>query len=84
MTKQHLAMHILVALYRTASLGQFPSESRLSELIGADRAALSELLQKLDHEGLLDRTQLRLTLPGLALAVAATRKTKIRALARAA
>jgi len=84
MTKQTLALHILVALYRSASRGNLLDESSLSHRIGQSGTVVSDLLVELDRAGYVDRSQLRLTLPGLAVAVAAAKKPEMRAFARAA
>jgi hypothetical protein len=84
MSKQTLALRILVTIYRAASRGRFLSESSVSDLVELDAATVAELLVELDHAGYVDRLQLRLTLPGLAIAVAAAKKPEMRAFARAA
>jgi hypothetical protein len=84
MTKQSLALCILVTLYRAASRGRCLTESTLSKLTSIDKAALEILLLELDRAAFVDREQLRLTLAGLAVAVAASKKPKIRSLAWAA
>ncbi len=84
MTKQNLALQILVALYRSASRGQFVTISSLSQRMDRDATELDALLGALDRAGYVDREQLRLTLSGLAVAVAAAKKPKAQSLARAA
>ncbi len=84
MSKQTLALRILVTLYRAASRGRFLSEPSVSRLVELDEPTVSSLLVELDQAGYVDRSQLRLTLPGLAVAVAAAKKPEMRAFARAA
>lgn len=84
MTKQNLALQILVALFRSASRGHFLTLSGLSQLIDRDPSEVDQLLCALDRAGYVDHGQLRLTLPGLAVAVAAAKKPKAHSLARAA
>jgi hypothetical protein len=84
MTKPSIALRVLVTLYRAASRGQIVTEGRLSRLAELEERALDSLLRKLDRAGFVDREQLRLTLPGLAVAVAASRKPKTRSLSKAA
>lgn len=79
MTNETLALRILVALYRSASRGGIPTESSLCAETGIAIEPLLQLLAQLDRAGYVDAAQVRLTLPGLALAVAATPKTKIKA-----
>lgn len=79
MTDQTLALRILLALYRSASRGRIPTESSLSAETGIALEPLLQLLAQLDRAGYVDAAQVRLTLPGLALAVAATPKTKSKA-----
>lgn len=84
MSKQTLALRILVTLYRAASRGRFLNESSVSRLVELDETTVFGLLVELDRAGYVDRSQLRLTLPGLAVAVAAAKKPEMRAFARAA
>jgi len=84
MSKQTIAMRLLVTMYRTVSRGHFLTISSLSALVERDAAEVDQLLQALEQAGYVDRTQLRLTLPGLALAVAAAKKPEARSCARAA
>jgi DNA-binding IclR family transcriptional regulator len=84
MNKQSVALRILVTLYRSASRGRFPSELLLAEQAGVEPKVLSELLLALEQAGYVDSARLRLTLPGLAVAVAAGNRQNLRSLARAA
>lgn len=84
MTHQTTAIRVLVILYRSASRGRFPTESELARQVGLDVSDLSPVLGSLDRSGLLDVAGLRLTLSGLAVAVAASKKQNIKPLARAA
>ncbi|HEY5955872.1 MAG TPA: hypothetical protein VIV60_04935 [Polyangiaceae bacterium] len=84
MSKQTLGIRILVSLYRAASRASSLTEERLSHLTAIEPAVLDRLLTQLDREGYVDRAGLRLTLEGLAVAVAASKKQTKRNVARAA
>jgi DNA-binding IclR family transcriptional regulator len=84
MTKQTRALRILVTLYRTASRGRFLALSNLSQLVDLEETVVKRLLVELDRAGYVDSEQLRLTLPGLAIAVAAAKRPNMRAFAQAA
>jgi hypothetical protein len=84
MINQSIALRVLVTLYRAASRGQIVTETRLCRLTEIESSELVSLLRRLDRAGFVDREQLRLTLSGLAIAVAASRKPKTRTLSKAA
>jgi DNA-binding IclR family transcriptional regulator len=86
MSKQTLGIRILLTLFRAASRGSSLSEARLSHLTAIEPVVLDELLAALDREGYIDRTSaaMRLTLEGLAVAAAASKRQSRKSIAHAA
>jgi DNA-binding IclR family transcriptional regulator len=84
MTKQSPAARILVAMYRAANVGRCLTESLLSQTTEIELTRLMRLLEELDRAGYVDRDNLRLTLAGLAIAVAVGARQKTKSYARAA
>ena len=84
MTNHQTAIRLLVTLYRFASRGKLPTITKLSIDSGLSTASVTTLLVHLDRKGLVEADWPRITLPGLAIAVAAVAKTKSRSFSRAA
>ena len=74
MNDKTLAIRILIAMYRSASRGRILTEATLAELTALEEVTLVEHLQRLDPAGYIDGPRLRLTLMGLAVAVAAAKQ----------
>jgi DNA-binding IclR family transcriptional regulator len=64
---------LVAVLYRDARRGRRSTPIALSRRLGCTPAELHRLLAELDALGWVDARRLRLTLPGLALAVATRR-----------
>jgi DNA-binding IclR family transcriptional regulator len=71
-------------MYRAANLGRSLTESSLSQATELDLAQLERLLEDLDRAGYVDRDNLRLTLSGLAVAVATGARQRNKSYSRAA
>jgi DNA-binding IclR family transcriptional regulator len=84
MTNHQTAVRLLVTLYRCASRGRIPTITKLSIDTGLTTSEVTTLLVHLDRKGLVESSWPRLTLAGLAVAVAAGAKTKSRTFPRAA
>ncbi|MGC4063718.1 MAG: hypothetical protein QM784_03570 [Polyangiaceae bacterium] len=84
MTNHQTALRLLVTLYRFASRGKIPTITKLSIDTGLTTSEVNALLGHLDRKGLVESNWPRLTLAGLAVAVAAGSKTKSRTFPRAA
>jgi DNA-binding IclR family transcriptional regulator len=84
MTNQHRAARILNALYHYASRGKRPTFARLAIDTGFEADEISRLLAALEGAGLVDASWPRLTLAGLATAVAAGARTQSKRFAKAA
>jgi hypothetical protein len=74
MNDQTAAIRILIAMYRSSSRGRLLTRAALVELTALDEATLAHQLRALDNAGYVDGPRLRLTLTGLAVAVAAATK----------
>lgn len=74
MTEQTLAIRVLVSMYRSANHGRILTLATLQESVATDKACLLNQLKQLDRAGYIDASRLRLTLSGLAVAVAAAKK----------
>ena len=70
MTARTLHIALLQHLFDLASAGRRASVRMLGDRLGAGLSETAEALSALHDAGLVDATRLRLTLPGLALAVA--------------
>ncbi len=64
-------VRVLQHLFRRAGAGQPPTRESLRRELGIEPRTLESILGELEARGLVDASGLRLTLPGLALAVAA-------------
>lgn len=84
MTNHQTALRLLVTLYRYASRSKSPTLTNLSIDTGLDTSEVSTLLAHLDRKGLVEASWPRLTLSGLAVAVAAGARTKSGSYSRAA
>jgi DNA-binding IclR family transcriptional regulator len=84
MTNHQRALGLLCTLHRYANRGKLPTVTKLSLDTGLSTATVEDLLAALDRAGLVDSEWPRLTLSGLAIAVAAARKTKSKSFASAA
>jgi DNA-binding IclR family transcriptional regulator len=84
MTNQQQALTILSTLYRYASRGKLPTITKLSIDTGLEAENVTALLSALDRAGLVDAAWPRLTLAGLATAVAAGARTKSKSFSKAA
>lgn len=67
-------IRILIAMYRSSSRGRLLTRAALAELTAVEESTLVDLLGKLDRAGYVDARRIRLTLPGLAVAVAAAKQ----------
>jgi hypothetical protein len=78
-----LARRLLQLVFALSSSGAALTRPRLQRRLEVSTAALNLVISELGHRGLLDTQRLRLTFPGLALAVAsgARSSAKPRALA---
>ncbi|HKO47587.1 MAG TPA: hypothetical protein VJV79_07685 [Polyangiaceae bacterium] len=78
-----LARRLLQLVFALSSNGTALTRPRLQRRLDVSTAALNQVIGELGHWGLLDPQRLRLTFPGLALAVAsgARSSAKPRALA---
>lgn len=65
-----LARRLLNLVFALSSSGTALTRPRLERRLGASSAGLNEAIAELGRLGLLDTQRLRLTFPGLALAVA--------------
>lgn len=74
MNDKALRIRILMAMYRSVSRGRILTQAALAELTTLDESTLADHLQRLDLAGYIDGPRLRLTLMGLAVAVAATKQ----------
>ncbi len=70
MTNRRLAKEILKQLYWLGELDVRPSVSVLAERTASTRSEVAEAISWLDEQELVDANRLRLTLSGLAVAVA--------------
>jgi DNA-binding IclR family transcriptional regulator len=84
MTNHQTTLRLLVTLYRFATRGKIPTVTKLSIETGLTTNEVTSLLGHLDRKGLVESSWPRLTLAGLAVAVAAGARTKTRAYPRAA
>lgn len=84
MTNPKAALDLLSTLYRFANRGKLATVTNISIDTGLSAEAVDGLLSDLDRAGLVDSEWPRLTLSGLAIAVAAARKTKSKSFASAA
>ena len=76
MTKEQRALRLLSTLYRYSSRGKLPTVTKLSIDTGFEANVVTGLLSALDRAGLVDAAWPRLTLAGLATAVAAGARPK--------
>lgn len=78
-----LARRVLQLVFALSSNGATLTRPRLERRLAVSSVALNEAIQELSRLGLLDAQRLRLTFPGLALAVASGARStaKPRALA---
>jgi DNA-binding IclR family transcriptional regulator len=76
MTLNHRDLLVLKALYTLALGDRHATLGRLAEATGFARPELVVCLARLDAGGYADSARIRLTLPGLALAVAAPRRRR--------
>ena len=67
-----LARRLLHLVFVLSSSAQALTRPRLERRLGVASSDLNPALEELSHCGLLDAQRLRLTLPGLALAVASS------------
>ena len=81
MNSNELHVAVLQALLELAAADRQPSVRRLAERVGARLGAVAQALSVLHEAGLVDATRLRLTLSGLAVAVASRSLTRPVALA---
>jgi len=70
MKSETLQVAVLQHLYELAAATQQPNVRCIAEAVGARLAPVADALSALHVAGLVDATRLRLTLPGLAVAVA--------------
>ena len=70
MTSVMLQAAVLQHLYELAAATKRPNVRCIAEAVGARLAPVADALSALHVAGLVDATRLRLTLPGLAVAVA--------------
>ena len=69
MTDAHLIRLVLQYLYTLAQRTEPASIGQIACDLGLSRAVVARILLTLDRAGLVDCARVRLTLPGLALAV---------------
>ena len=70
MTPDQLDLAILQYLYRSARATAPADPNRIAPELGARRSQIRIRLSRLERAGLVDARRCRLTLPGLAVAVA--------------
>ncbi|HEY0465493.1 MAG TPA: hypothetical protein VGC79_14860 [Polyangiaceae bacterium] len=74
-----LARRLLTLVFSLSSSGAALTRPRLERALGVSSAGLNEAIAELSRLGLLDAQRLRLTFPGLALAVAGGAQSALKA-----
>jgi|SRR6186713_1620695 len=78
-----LARRVLQLVFALSVSSTALTRPRLERRLGASTGALNQAIDELNRLGLLDAQRLRLTFPGLALAVASGARSKARPRTRA-
>jgi DNA-binding IclR family transcriptional regulator len=84
MTNTQRSLRLLTTLYRFANRGKLATITNICVETGLEAETVRELLAALDRAGLVDASWPRLTLSGLATAVAAGARTKSKSFSKAA
>jgi|GEM_PF-999829 len=79
-----VARRVLQLVFALSSSGAALTRPRLERRLGVSKGSLNEAITELSRLGLLDAQRLRLTFPGLAVAVASGARTTARPRALAA